>query len=83
MTCLCMPAARFEQRQHERPADAAAAAIRAHVDAVLDAVPIAGPCAKLAERAESEDARMHRCATRTGKPARGFGVEPGFAIRQA
>jgi len=45
-----------QEFNHELPADSPTTAVRAHVNAMLDAMPIAGPCAKLAEGGEPNDA---------------------------
>src|SRR6185437_13381377 len=59
-------------------AQSLAAPVRAHVHAMLDAVPVARPCAKLAEAAESHDARsVPRHDDRETKPH--LGVEPCLA----
>ena len=72
MTCLCMPAAASSRASTSARPTPRPPAIGAHVHAVLDAVAIAGPGAKLAEGAESDDARMDRRATSTGKPPAAF-----------
>ena len=46
-----------QELRHQRPPYALAAAIRAHVNAVLDTVPISRPCPKFAEGPEPGDAR--------------------------
>src|SRR5712671_4865664 len=67
-----------QELDYQRPTDALAAAVRSHVDAVLDAVTIARPRPEFTERAEPDDAR---CVPRHdhGKAVLPFRIEPGFA----
>src|SRR6185312_2269242 len=67
-----------QELSDQGPAQSLAAPVRAHVHAMLDAVPVARPCAKLAEAAESHDARsVPRHDDRETKPH--LGVEPCLA----
>src|SRR5450631_1664174 len=67
-----------QEVDHQRAPDPLAAAVRAHVDAVLDTVPIARPCPKLTEGTKAGDAR---CIPRHdhGKTMSHLVVEPNFA----
>jgi hypothetical protein len=77
MTCL-EPS---QELGDHRASDTLPTPVRAHVDAVLDAVPIARPCPKLAESAEAGDAgNIPRHDQR--ESMRGLGIEPSRAARR-
>jgi len=80
-SCLISGGLQHGARQeigHEGTPDTLPAAVRAHMNAVLDTVPIAGPRPKLTEGAEPGDARCVPYHDH-GESLCHFGIEPGFA----
>src|ERR1700722_4149264 len=70
-----------QELPYERPPHTLPAAIRAHVHAVLDTVPIARPCPKVTERAKPGDPRcIPRHDQRKTLPH--LGIEPGLTPRR-
>src|SRR5258707_8829726 len=67
-----------QELDHQRSPDTLTTAVRAHMDAVLDTVPVARPGPKFAEGTKPGDARSVPRHDQ-GKTMVRFGIEPSFA----